>query len=114
MLSFIFNQPMGESKIFDAFSLIVPGTAPSSMIVRTDHQLCTLNPFISNEAWKRPEYKEQEWHVPFPRADVVAGGQDLGIASYLRGNWCNVEVTYITGDEVVAMGAAAEVRQTHN
>jgi hypothetical protein len=114
MLSFIFNQPMGDSKIFDAFSLIVPGAAPDSMIVRTDHQLCTLNPFISNEAWKRPEYKEQEWHVPFPRADAVAGGQDLGIASYLRGNWCNVEIEYATGEEVVAMGAAAEVRQTHN
>lgn len=114
MLSFIFNQPMGRSKIFDSFAIIVPGAAPSSMIVRTDHQLCTLNPFISSEEWKRPEYKEQQWHVPFPRADVVAGGQDLGIASYLRGNWCNVELKYTAGDEIVAMGASAEVRETHN
>lgn len=114
MLSFIFNQPMGRSKIFDSFAIIVPGAAPSSMIVRTDHQLCTLNPFISSEEWKRPQYKEQQWHVPFPRADVVAGGQDLGIASYLRGNWCNVELKYTAGGEIVAMGASAEVRETHN
>ena len=114
MISYAVNAGASTPKVFDSCSLFSSPHAPASMQVRTKSQLSQMTPFQSTEPWKAPAYKEGAWRMPFLRADAVVGGQDSGVASYIRGEWMRVESRWNTPSELEVSSSVTEFRPSRS
>lgn len=114
LLSAVANGRSNSAKIFDAFSLMGSQWAPKRSEQRTEHQFCSLDPWLSPDEWKRPVWRENGWHVPYLRAEAVDPQVDYGISSPMRGKWMELTVEWDSTEMVKVTSLLSLFRHSFN